>query len=333
RLFRKAISEFALTRTVCPGLLAVAPGHRMQEIADFSLQWPLQLLTYYRYTGDLDFLGEMVEIADGILDHFRTFARADGLLSDVVDKWNLVDWPEGMRDGYDFPLGQPVGPGCHNVVNAFYYGCVDAVQQIKDILGIPYRDELPRLRDAFLRTFLGAGELFTDAELSSHSSLHANILPLYFALAPDPVVPRIVSMIRERRLNCGTYFSYFLLNALTAHGEAALAYELIGGDDPNSWSTMLKEGATACCEVWSKDQKWNTSLCHGWASAPIPVLIEGIVGLHPEKPGWTEIRFAPQIPQGMAPFQLTVPTPAGPIKVQYDGHRAALTAPPGVIVH
>lgn len=333
RLVRKAISEFALTRTVCPGLLAVAPGHRMQEIADFSLQWPLQLLTYYRYTGDLDFLREMADVADGILEHFRTFTRADGLLSDVVDKWNLVDWPEGMRDGYDFPLGQPVGLGCHNVVNAFYYGCIDAVQQIKDILGIPYRDELPRLREAFQHTFLGSGEVFTDAERSSHTSLHANVLPLYFGLAPEPVVPRIVSMIRERRLSCGTYFSYFLLNALTAHGEAALAYELIGGADPNSWATMLNEGATACCEVWSKDQKWNTSLCHGWASAPIPVLIEGIIGLRPEKAGWEEIRFAPQIPAAMAPFHLTVPTPAGSLEVQYDGHRAELTAPPGVTVH
>lgn len=333
RLLRKAITEFALTRTVCPGLLAVAPGHLMQEIADFSLQWPLQLLTYYRYTGDADFLREMVEVADGILEHFETSARPDGLLTDVVDRWNLVDWPEGMRDGYDFSLGRPVGPGCHNVVNAFYYGCVQAVQQIKDILGISYEDELPRLRDAFLRTFLRPGDVFADAQFSDHSSLHANILPLYFGLAPDRAVPRIVEQVRERRLTCGTYMAYFVLNALTAHGEAALAYELIGGGDVNSWSTMLAEGATACCEVWSKDQKWNTSLCHGWASAPIPVLIEGIVGLRPEVAGWKEIRFAPQLPPAMAPFRLTVPTPAGQVEVRYDGERAELVAPPGVVVH
>src|SRR5690606_13359362 len=41
RMARKALRDFALTAdAVCPGLLAVAPGNYMQEIADYSLQWP-----------------------------------------------------------------------------------------------------------------------------------------------------------------------------------------------------------------------------------------------------------------------------------------------------
>ena len=47
----KCIDQFAQTRAVCPGLLAVAPGGLMQEIADYSLMYP-QLALYYRYTGD-----------------------------------------------------------------------------------------------------------------------------------------------------------------------------------------------------------------------------------------------------------------------------------------
>ena len=35
---------------------------------------------------------------------------------------------------------------------------------------------------------------------------------------------------------------------------------------------MLDEGATTCYEAWGKEQKWNTSLFHPWASAPAILL-------------------------------------------------------------
>jgi hypothetical protein len=123
RLFRKAIEDFALSAKVCPGLLAVAPGNLMQEIADFSMQWPMQLWQYYQFTGDADFLRRMAPVAEGILGYFKAYENADGLLERVTEKWNLVDWPDNLRDGYDFPLTKPVGDGCHNVINAWYYGC------------------------------------------------------------------------------------------------------------------------------------------------------------------------------------------------------------------
>ena len=52
QMLLKCIDQFAQTRAVCPGLLAVAPGGLMQEIADYSLMYPQLLALYYRYTGD-----------------------------------------------------------------------------------------------------------------------------------------------------------------------------------------------------------------------------------------------------------------------------------------
>ena len=97
--------------------------------------------------------------------------------------------------------------------------------------------------------------------------------------------------------------AYFVLKALAKAGEHEFVYDLINSDSPNSWGNMVKEGATTCFEAWGKDQKWNTSLCHPWASAPIPVLIEDIIGLCPAKPGWTEIRFEPHIPSKSQPYE------------------------------
>ncbi|SDE36890.1 Alpha-L-rhamnosidase N-terminal domain-containing protein [Paenibacillus sp. UNCCL117] len=333
RMVKKALRDFALSTAVCPGMMAVAPGNFMQEIADFSCQWPMQLLTYYRHTGDLAFLREMLPYADGIVAYFRQFSRSDCLLENVKEKWNLVDWPENLRDGYDFPLTRPVGNGCHQVINALFYGCVKTGQQIKDVLGIPYEDELPALRSAFAAAFYRPDtRLFADSEHSGHSSLHACVFPLLFDLAPAEAVPALVAEIRRKRFSCGVYMAYFVLKALAHAGEHALAYELITGEDERSWSQMLREGATSCFEAWGKEQKWNTSLCHAWGSAPIPVLIEDIIGLKPAEPGWKDVFFEPRLPADMQPFALSISVPSGIVEVRYDGTGAApeLLLPPGV---
>jgi len=47
RPYRKALQDFADSTLICKGMMAVAPGSLMQEIADFSLLYPLQVLNYY----------------------------------------------------------------------------------------------------------------------------------------------------------------------------------------------------------------------------------------------------------------------------------------------
>lgn len=138
----KCIDQFAQTARVCPGLLAVAPGGLMQEIADFSLLYSQLLLLYYRFTGEKETVDRYYGIADGILKHFSQYAREDGLLEQVADKWNLVDWPENLRDGYDFPLTRPVvALGCHNVINALYIGAMETQNTLAEICGreMPYQ--------------------------------------------------------------------------------------------------------------------------------------------------------------------------------------------------
>lgn len=138
QMLRKCIAQFAHTAGICPGLMAVAPGAYMQEVADFSLLWSQLLLLDYQFTGDREFLKKYLPTAEGIIRHFRRYEREDGLLEQVADKWNLVDWPENLRDGYDFKLSRPVvAPGCHNVVNALYVGAVKTFEELMDILEDP----------------------------------------------------------------------------------------------------------------------------------------------------------------------------------------------------
>ncbi|OMF24110.1 alpha-L-rhamnosidase [Paenibacillus sp. FSL H8-0548] len=335
-MYRKSLNDFALlSARVCPGFMAVAPGSFMQEIADFSLQWPLQLLQYYKLSGDRAFLESMYPIAQQLMKHFEIYIREDGLLDSVNDKWNLVDWPENARDGYDFKLTKGSIQGCHNVINAFYYGALKAMSEIDKALNMAQSSDegLERFRTAFIQAFYDSErKLFVDAESSGHSSLHANVLPLLFGLAPEESIKPIVQLIREKRLSCGVYMAYFVLKALAEAGEHELLYDLIVSEDLHSWGNMVKEGATTCFEAWSKDLKWNTSLCHPWASGPIPLLIEDIFGIKPAAPGWTEVRFSPRIPFSLSEIKLNFIMPAGEFCFEYTNGHAKLIAPAGVNV-
>jgi hypothetical protein len=46
--------------------------------------------------------------------------------------------------------------------------------------------------------------------------------------------------------------------------------------DEGAWLNMLAEGATTTFEAWGKAQKWNTSLFHPWATAPLIVFAKSI---------------------------------------------------------
>ena len=81
QMLLKCIDQFAQTRAVCPGLLAVAPGGLMQEIADYSLMYPQLLALYYRYTGD----------AAALLPYYETCLLYTSKLKDSLEKlWKFL---------------------------------------------------------------------------------------------------------------------------------------------------------------------------------------------------------------------------------------------------
>ena len=216
-LFEKAMENQMQSAFICKGLMAVSPGSLMQEIADYSLQFPILALRHYAYTGDTEMLGRAYGTCCGIVEHFRQFEREDGLLQGVWDKWNLVDWPKNLRDGYDFPLESvmPKDSPPHNVLNAFYIGCVLQTEEIARILGEEREMRGEDLKKAFHRAFYDPKTgLFTDCEASSHSSLHANVIPAFYGIHLPEQAEKIRALVQEKGLSCGVYMAYFVLKAL-----------------------------------------------------------------------------------------------------------------------
>ena len=278
--YKKQLYDFAATARIDSGIMACATCSLMQEIADFSLQYPLQLLNYYKFTGDKAVLADLYPIAYNIVKSFDLYKRADGLLCDVYGKWNLVDWPENLRDGYDAYIPRAErGHECHNVINAFYIGAIDTLNRIGEILGKEKIYSTDELKNAYINAFYNEEtKLFCDSEGKTHSALHSNVLPLCFGITNNDMVEDIHSFIMKKGLSCGVQFSYFVLKALSRIGAFEDELALILNESEHSWVNMIREGATCTFEAWGKDQKWNTSLCHPWASSPIIALFEDLNG-------------------------------------------------------
>lgn len=278
RLFKKALYDFADSAKICKGLMAVSSCSYMQEIADYSLLYPFQLLKYYQLTGDMDVLKDLLSTAEDMLSYFKQYERSDGLLEAVKGKWNLVDWPDNLRDNYDFNLTKPIGEGCHAVINAYYYGALKATDEIRAISGLNRKYYCDKIKNSFLNTFTDKQcGLITDSEYSSHSSLHSNALPLFFNMLDNEQAQPIIGLIKEKGLCCGVYFAYFVLKGLCNYNRSDIAFDFITSTGPNSWMNMINEGATSCFEAWGKEKKRNTSLCHPWASAPIIIIAEELL--------------------------------------------------------
>lgn len=269
---RKFLRDAAETATICKGLMSEAICSFSQEIADYSLQFAGDVYRHYLYTKDKGFLCEMLPIVTGIAEYFQAYERPDGLLESVTEKWNLVDWPANMRDGYDFPLTIPIGPGCHNVINGYYIGMWEDLDRIRAALGMPLLNRRDRIADAFVRAFYDEDRaLFRDSETSSHISQPGNILPLAFNIGLDArTKTAILDLMREKRWTCNVYIGMYMLYGLMRHGETELLHELLVDED--AWLRMLSEDATVTFEAWYKDQKWNTSLFHMAGVVPIIAL-------------------------------------------------------------
>lgn len=145
------------------------------------------------------------------------------------------------------------------------------------------------------------------ARNSAHASVHGNLYPLYFGLAPDDAVDDMADFLVEKGLCCGVKTSWFFLKALARAGRYDEVYRLIVNTGEHGWVNMIREGATTCFEAWGKEQKWNTSLCHPWASGPIRIMIEEIGGIVPDPESEGGYRKVPHISKHLEQFELQVP--------------------------
>ncbi|HEX4349968.1 MAG TPA: family 78 glycoside hydrolase catalytic domain [Verrucomicrobiae bacterium] len=259
-------------------------------------------------------------------------ALSDGLIGSTaaqIKKGDVVDWPEGERDGYVFT---PV----NTVANAFHLRALMMMSKLASALNqtADADDYAARERTALAafqeKLFDPASGLYRDGEGTDHSSLHANLFPLAFGLVPDGQRAHIAQWLGQRGMKCSVYAAQYLLEGLFENGQADQAIALMTAPGDRSWRHMVESGTTITWEAWDQHYKPNQDWNHAWGAAPANLLPRFVLGAQPLVPGWKRALIQPHAGP-LVQASGKIPTALGPISIAWKnpgGFKLSLVLPP-----
>jgi hypothetical protein len=252
----------------------------------------------------------------------ESYVNADGLL-DTGALMDIVDWPEGERDGY---VLAPV----NTVVNSFWCYILGLMADLATAQGnasdaTRYRTMAATATAALNSKLWNASTgLYVDGQTTTHSALHANLFPLAFGLVPADRQAKVAAFVQSRGMACSVYGAQYLLEALFRAGRADAALGLLTATNDRSWQGMLDAGSTITMEAWAAKYKPNLDWNHAWAAAPANIIARYVLGVRPAAPGFAKAVIAPQA-GALSHIEGTVPTIRGPVRVALDADPLLLT--------
>lgn len=274
-------------------------------------------------------------------------AREDGLISTFSDKHNgefmsrigfadttqrlvdIVDWPPdffisgglesrqpGERDGYDMVE-------VNTVVNSFFYLNMKIMAEFAGILNKSddkdfYEYMAAKVKKAINQKLFDQEKgIYLDGEGSTHSALHANMMPLAFGIVPEKHKETVVEFVKSRGMACSVYGAQYLLDALYAAGEDEFALDLMRATHDRSWWNMIAVGSTITLEAWDMKYKDNLDWNHAWGAVPANIIPRRMWGITPKLPGFEIVSIEPQL-GSLNHSSIVTPTIKGKIKCSYN---------------
>lgn len=122
------------------------------------------------------------------------------------------------------------------------------------------------------------------------------------------------------------YGAFMWINGLGAAGgtpgagQGTTALQAVfntSAEGQHSFAHMLSVGATMTREAWTVTEKPNLSWSHPWATAPVSLAMNIILGVRAAAPGFSKVEVAPQ-PAGLPWAEGAVPTVRGPVAVGFN---------------
>jgi hypothetical protein len=308
---------------------------RLMQHPTWPTEWAAHMIFMahadWMQTGDTNWLAARYAALKAKL--YLEDARADGLVVSGGNRthYDVVDWPEGERDGYVF---KPI----NTVVNAFHLRALTLMAELaralhQDADAADYAARELAARAAFQdKLFDPVRGLYRDGEGTDHVSVHANLFPLAFGLVPAEYRAHISEWLCKRGMACSVYAAQYLLAALFENDNAAKALDLMTAPNDRSWKHMVESGTTITWEAWDQRYKTNQDWNHAWGAAPAYLLPRYVLGARSLAPGWTRAIIRPN-PGSLKWADGKVPTPLGSLLVHWengDTFKLSLVLPHGM---
>eukprot|EP00928_Gymnodinium_smaydae_P080703 TRINITY_DN64352_c0_g1_i1.p1 TRINITY_DN64352_c0_g1~~TRINITY_DN64352_c0_g1_i1.p1 ORF type:complete len:928 (+),score=60.54 TRINITY_DN64352_c0_g1_i1:39-2822(+) len=256
-----------------------------------------------------------IDVESGLLDFCRCSRhRPEGVR-------DIVDWPQVYRDGYRMT-------DVNTVINSYAFGGLQALAKLANATGRPteaanFQKLATTLGKAMANNLFNASTgLFVDGlggDASTHSAWHAQVFPLFFGAVGAERSASMMAFLKSRRMVGSVYAAFAFLLGLYRFDDdhGAFALEMMTTCDENSWCNMLRQGATAVMEAWTRQGKPNLSWSHPWASAPVTAIAQGLMGIKALAPGHKQFEVRPK-PGKLHWAEIRLPTHAGFIYVRIE---------------
>lgn len=311
------------------------------EFPTWPTEWALHLVLIawadYQYTGDARSLAAHYDLLKTkslyeLVDDGGLISTTGGRVTeDLLESLNmrhsryifknaledLVDWPQGERDGYEMVA-------VNTVVNAFFFRAAVLMARIAAALGKAedqafFGKIADRAKNEInSRLFDRKSGIYVDGEGSTHSSIHANMMPLAFGLVPDERLPGVVDFVISRGMACSVYASQYLMEGLYRAGADSHGLALMTSTAERSWAHMIYDvGSTISLEAWDGRFKPNQDWNHAWGAVPANIIPRWLMGIRPAEPGFGKMLIQPK-PGGLSFASIKTPTIRGPMEVSFE---------------
>jgi hypothetical protein len=296
--------------------------------------WTLDAATtYYQNTGDTAFAQQILPWLEGQLAYDATLTDSTGL---VVTSSQIGT----ANGGYDWDFYDGAKTGVVTEFNELYYRSLQDVAYIEAHLGNAAKaaadnQTAGHVRDAINANLLNSGTGTYYLSESDHTTLaqDANALAVIFGVAPPRKVPGILTALKTlwgphgSAPFSGTSYSNLISPYITAYEVEA---DYLAGDTADAerlihltWDQMIdQENPFFTGTMWENigvdgtATESRTSLAHGWASGPTPIMTSFVLGVQPVGPGYQSFTVAPHF-GSLRWAEGAVPTPYGRIFVRW----------------
>lgn len=261
---------------------AYAPSGQDANMLDYGMLWVLSMHDYLRLTGDITVPRKTYASLQAFIAYVQRYAHPEtGLLDIPVAHWSQTVYIDSAAG--DSRYGQSTA------VNAMYYGTLLDSAAIAEQLGDTAQAAVWRQVAAEVKAQVNQ-RLYRPAEgrysmsirngVAQRATPYAQAWPLAYGLVPPVeqgrVADALLALLRDDPARPGVeiYGMNWVLEGLGRAGRLAEAQQLI----ERTYGRMLDLGATAWWESFTANERYDSSLSHGWGSSPSWFLTTYILG-------------------------------------------------------
>ncbi len=311
-------------------------GGIVQDIADWSMIFPLWLWDFYEVSGDMEVLRQLFSAAtrtgDWIASTLHPQSRLVNLGNRLSSESGLIDWP----DRYLHDLA----PTQKSILSGYAYAAFQAVARIAKTVGeVETGEVFERRAEAMAKAIVEhlwdetqqafVDGLMEDGTKSTIASEQTNAMMVALGIGTPEMRNAALRRINVDQPQTSVILSRYLVAALGEQGKSETLLRYLRIPNGRNFADILKDGGTFTYEAWGGRGGTGDSESHAYGAMTIfTALIRYVAGIRCEAVRCEKFSVLPNLGD-VSELELSIPTTHGVLGVHwYSSREVDLQIPP-----